>query len=162
MWLGAIDTFVTGTAGLLVLVVPLPLEAALLGWLAAAECALFAAGLPLAYEFAFMEWNKMPFTCSYLPGKTTGVILLTAFLGIFAVVSVLSAILVSIVYRRIAWAIVLGLLPAVWMWTRHTRGIALGDVRLTYVEAPEPAVQFLNLGRSSEAARRHAGLAKRT
>jgi hypothetical protein len=90
MWLGAIDTFVTGTAGLLVLVVPLPLEAALLGWLAAAECALFAAGLPLAYEFAFMEWNKMPFTCSYLPGKTTGVILLTAFLGIFAVVPVLS------------------------------------------------------------------------
>jgi len=52
------------------LLAPFPLELKLLGWHAVVEVALFGGFALLCYEWAFSSWEKLPFTCSHLPGKT--------------------------------------------------------------------------------------------
>ena len=67
-WINAVDSFVL-VAVCMVLVLPVTLEARLTGWRAAAEIVLVAAAQLLIYDRVFFDWDKLPFTCSYLPGS---------------------------------------------------------------------------------------------
>ncbi len=54
-----------------VLLASLPLEVAALGWpVALAHSALAAALLLLFIESRLVEWSKIPFACSYIPGRS--------------------------------------------------------------------------------------------
>jgi hypothetical protein len=68
-WLRAVDRFGLLFGAAAMLVIPFPLEAWLLGWRALSESVLFAAFGLLCYEALFSSWEKLPFTCSYLPGS---------------------------------------------------------------------------------------------
>ena len=68
-WMRAVDRFILFWGAIPMLALPLPLEVRLLGWRAIAEAALFTAFGLLCYEWVFTDWQKLPFTCSHLPGK---------------------------------------------------------------------------------------------
>jgi len=98
-WLTAVDRFVLFWGAVLILI-PFPLDVRLLRWRGLAEAALSLGVGLLSYKWAFSSWEKLPFTCSHLPGKRPiGMIL--AFFGLIAVVSLLHGLLLSILYNGI-------------------------------------------------------------
>lgn len=143
-WLSAVDRFVLCWGAALMLAAPLPLELRLLGWRGMAEATLFLALGLLAYEWVFSSWDKLPFTCSHLPGKTP-IWMVLAFFGLLGVVAVLHSILLATLYSGAAFVVVLAVLLAAWKHVHRSRLQDWAELRLKYDEAPDPAVLGLNL-----------------
>ncbi len=69
-WLAAVQRFVIACGIVPVYLASLPATIAILGWLRAlAVTALGVLVALLCFERLFRNWRKLPFTCSYLPGK---------------------------------------------------------------------------------------------
>uniref|UniRef100_Q01YP6 Uncharacterized protein n=1 Tax=Solibacter usitatus (strain Ellin6076) TaxID=234267 RepID=Q01YP6_SOLUE len=146
-WLYAVDRFVLFTGATVMLVLPLPLEIYLLRWRTAAEMAMFTAVALLSYEMIFATWEKLPFTCSHLPGKTPAWILTLQFVGLLTLLPMVNGILLESLYRPILYLVVMAIVVAVWANTHATRRDDWGELRLKYEESPDPAVHGLNLMR---------------
>lgn len=144
MWLPAVDLFVLFWGSLLLLVIPFPLEIRLLGGRGVAEAMLFLVLGLLSYEWYFSSWEKMPFTCSHLPGKAP-IWMVLAFFGLFAVVSLLNALLLLILYNPVAFVVILAIMLTVWTRMHRMRRRGWTELRLKFEELPEPAVRSLNL-----------------
>lgn len=143
-WLQAVDRFVLFWAALLFLL-PLALEVRWLGWRGIAEPVLLSAAGLLAFHCFFASWNKLPFTCSHLPGKTPGWILALQFFGVITLVPVLQAVLLAALYNRIAYPGVLAAVIFAWTRARAARREGRTDLRLKYEELADPAIHGLNL-----------------
>jgi len=144
-WLWAMDRFVLFFGALAMLVIPFPLEARLLGWRALGESALFAVFGLLCYEAIFSSWEKLPFTCSYLPGKRPMWMLALRLMALLALLPLVNAILLACLYNWALYAGVLLLLVAFWARVHRVRRESWGEGRLRYDEAPDPAIHSLNL-----------------
>ncbi len=69
-WQAAVQRFVIACGIVPVYLASLPASIAILGWLRAlAVTALGVLVALLCFERLFRDWRKLPFTCSYLPGK---------------------------------------------------------------------------------------------
>ena len=144
-WLRAIDRFVLFWLVPVILLVPLPLEIVLLGARAAGELMVFAVGGLLVYERLFFEAEKLPFTCSYLPGKRPAWTIVLAFIGVVSLLPVANLMLVSLLESRIPALLFVALLVVTWTWIHRLRELSWAELPLMYEEAPEPAVRTLNL-----------------
>jgi hypothetical protein len=143
-WLPAIDRLTFCWIALLWLV-PLPLELAWLGRQGIAETVLTWSLAVTSYECLFQSWSKLPFTCSYLPGKTPGWMLALRFFAVIALAPLLQAALLAALLHPVSYAIVLTAillaLGSIHSLRRQTRA----HLRLRFDEAPEPEVQSLHL-----------------
>jgi hypothetical protein len=144
-WLRAVDRFALCTVAPVILLVPLPLEVAMLGARAAGESIMFAVGGLLVYERLFFEAEKLPFTCSYLPGKRPAWTIVLAFIGIVSLLPVANLMLVSLLESRLTALLFVALLVVTWTWIHRARELSWAELPLMYEEAPEPAVRTLNL-----------------
>ena len=144
-WMLAVDRLVLFCAVAAMLAAPFPLEVRLLGWRALAEGMLFTITALLCYESLFVEWDKLPFTCSYLPNKTPAWVLSLRLLGLLTLLPVVNWILLSCLYSPIAYGVILSVLTALWLRVHVERRENWNDLRLKYEEAPDPAVHGLNL-----------------
>jgi hypothetical protein len=143
-WLQAIDRFVL-FFGAMAMLVPFPLEAGLLGWRAVSEAALSAAFGLMSYEAIFSSWEKLPFTCSYLPGKKPMWMVALRLFALLALLPVVNAILLAGLYNWAWFASALLALLAIGARMRRARRQAWEEIRLRYDEAPEPAIHSLHL-----------------
>jgi hypothetical protein len=146
-WMIAMDRFVLFWGAILILVLPFPFEFRLLGWRGVAETGLFMALGLLSYDWFFSSWEKLPFTCSHLPGKLPAWILLAS-LGLLEALSLLHRFLLAILYIPVGFGVVLALLLVAWTYMRRDRRKAQVEFRLQYDDVPEPAVRELKLLRS--------------
>ena len=144
-WLRAVDRFVLVPGALAMLILPFPLEVHLLGWRAVGESALFAVFAMLCYEMVFSTWEKLPFTCSHLPGKTPAWHLTLYLLGLLVVLPTVNWLLLECVYHPAAFVVALTVLLAIWARLHAAREEGWGDLRLKYEESPDPAIHGLNL-----------------
>jgi hypothetical protein len=144
-WLVAVDRFVLVSGITVMLALPLPFEVYLLGWRALAESLIFAAVALLCYEWIFSAWEKLPFTCSHLPGKTPAWIVTLQLLGLLGSLPIVNALLLEALYRPILYGILLALIVAIGAHIHATRRDDWGYVRLKYEEEPDPAIHGLNL-----------------
>jgi hypothetical protein len=144
-WMRAVDHFILFWGVIVMLALPLPLEVYLLGWRAVAEAAIFAAFGLLCYEYVFTDWQKLPFTCSHLPGKIPAWKLTLYGIGILGAFPLVNGLLLISLYQPIAYAVLLAVLAAVWRGLYSARREGFGDLRLTYDDLPEPAIHGLNL-----------------
>ena len=143
-WVRAVDRFLLFW-GALLMAAPLPLEIRWLGWRGLGEAALACAVGLLAYDCFFSSWNKLPFTCSHLPGKTPGWSLALQFFGVVTLVPVLNAAFLATLYHGLVFVPVLAVLIAAWTRAHALRREGWSDLRLKYEELPDPAVHGLNL-----------------
>jgi hypothetical protein len=144
-WLRAVDRFVLYPGALAMLILPFPLEVHLLGWHAVAESVLFAAFGMVCYEMDFASWEKLPFTCSHLPGKTPAWILSLYLLGLLIALPTVNWLLLECLYHPLLFAATLIALLAAWARLHAMRCESWLYLRLSYEEAPDPAVHGLNL-----------------
>jgi hypothetical protein len=145
-WLSAVDGLATVPAILLILVLPAPFEIAMLGWPGLRESILFAAGYLLLYESMFYGWQKLPFTCSYVPGQKNGFFVVLRFFAVLAVLPAISGVFVAIVSRPGVYAFMLTVLLAAWYSVRRSRRDTWSYTPLRFIEEVEPEVRSLNLG----------------
>jgi hypothetical protein len=143
-WLEAIDRLVLIVA-VGVLLVPLPFEYKIVGPRAIAEIALFGTAAAVSYEVVFRSWEKLPFTCSQLPGKTPMWILVLRVYVFLSLLPLPCFILLSCLYSPVGFLIVLGPLIAIGRYLHASRREYRSEARLVYEESPEPAVQELGL-----------------
>lgn len=146
-WLDAVDRFVLWAGAALVLLLPLPFEARVIGWRSLGAIALFVAIGLLLYEWLFQEWRKLPFTCSHLPGKTPLWILTLYGIGLVTMVPVLNAIVSAALFSGAGFTFVLVMTAVAWRRVHTTRREMWGELRLKYDEVPDPAVHGLGLGK---------------
>jgi hypothetical protein len=144
-WLSAVDRFVLFWGMALMLILPLPLEVRLLGWHGMAEAALFLVLGLTTYEWVFYSWEKLPFTCSHLPGKTPMWIVVMQFFGLITLVPVVHSLLLATLYNGVAFVIVLAVLLAAWEQIHGMRRQGQAELRLKYDEVPDSAIYALNL-----------------
>ena len=144
-WLRAVDRFVLMNGVAVMLLAPFPLELKLVGWHAVVEVALFGGFALLCYEWAFSSWEKLPFTCSHLPGKTPMWIRFLQFLGLLGALPVVNYILLSGVYYPTVFLVVMTVQLAVWKRIHASREDGWGEQRLQYEETPDQAIHGLNL-----------------
>jgi hypothetical protein len=143
-WMKAVDRLVLTCAAAMALL-PFPLEAWLLGWRAVSEMALFAAFGLVCYEAVFRSWEKLPLTCSYLPGKQLMWMVALKLFGLLALLPVINAVLLACLYSPVLYTCVLLILLAVWVRLFRPRRQAWGELRLRFEEAPDPEIHTLNL-----------------
>ncbi len=146
-WMRAVDRFILFWGAVLMLAIPLPFEMRLLGWRAAAEAAIFSGFGLLCYEWVFTDWQKLPFTCSHLPGKIPTWILFLYGVAILGALPLVNGLLVVSLYQPVVYLILFALVLAVWRALFSARRAGLDELRLTYDDLPEPAVHGLNLMR---------------
>lgn len=144
-WLRAVDRFVLMNGAAVLLLAPFLLELKLVGWHAVLEVALFGGFALLCYEWAFSSWEKLPFTCSHLPGRTPMWILFLQFLGLLAVLPLVNYILLCGVYYPSVFLVVMTIQLAVWKRIHAAREDGWGEQRLKYEETPDQAIHGLNL-----------------
>jgi hypothetical protein len=144
-WLRAVDSFVLFWGAVVMLGVGLPLEIKLLGWRACAEVLLSAAFALLCYEWVFSSWEKLPFTCSHLPGKTPMWIRALQLFALLGLLPVVNAVLLACLFQPAAFAAALIALSLASIRMRTSRRDTWSELRLRYEEEPDPAVHTLNL-----------------
>jgi len=144
-WLRAMDRLVLTAGAFAVVLLPLPLEWRLLGWHAPAEAAMAAAFGLLCYEAVFASWDKLPFTCSSLPGKTPAWIKALQLLAVVTALDAIHHLLLICLELPALYAVVFTALITAAVGLRHFRRAAWSELRLKYDEAPEPAIHGLNL-----------------
>jgi hypothetical protein len=144
-WMRAVDRFILFWGAALMLVVPLPFEVKLLGWRALAEAAIFTAFGLICYEWVFTNWQKLPFTCSHLSGRIPAWILTLWGIGILTALPMVNGLLVISLYHPVVYAILFAAIIAFWLGLYSARRQGFGELRLTYDDLPDPAIQGLNL-----------------
>lgn len=145
-WLRSVDRLAVFPALLLIVVAPAPVEIALLGWRGLGEATLFIAAYLLLYESLFYEWQKLPFACSYLPGRVHVFVTALRGLGVLTALPIINAIAVASLYNPWGYLFVFVALLVIWNAVRYSRRLDWGNERLRYEEDPEPAVRSLRLG----------------
>jgi hypothetical protein len=144
-WLRAMDRFVLFFGGVAAVLLPFPLEVWLVGWRAVSEAALIAVFGLACYEVLFASWEKLPFTCSYLPGQKPMWMVALRLFALLAALPMVNAILLACLYNWVLFGVVFAALLAVGIRFHRSRREAWGEVRLRYEESPDPAVHTLNL-----------------
>lgn len=144
-WMAAVDRFVLIAGATVLLLIPFPLEIKLLGWLAVTESILIAAFGLLCFEWIFYSWEKLPFTCSHLPGKFPIWIRALQLFAILGLLAPVNAVLLACLFDRPLYIAVVVVLCVSWAMIHANRMRAHGEVHLRYEESPEPAVISLSL-----------------
>ncbi len=148
-FLAAVERFLMWFAIAPVALVTLPLEMDLLGVAQGLAAAILCAQSSLILaEVLLAQFEKIPFTSSYLPGRRP--VIETLLLYSFAVIAYISvwSIMLSRAVQTLSFTIVFSaVLLAVWLWIRNGRLRYRVDGRLEFEELPELAVQTLSIQR---------------
>jgi predicted permease len=154
-WLAATERFVTWCGIAPVFVASLPASLSILGWPRAAVATALSFFIALIwFEATFREWRKLPFTCSYLPGKRP-VWLTALFYSLATPFLAPAGKLVLYCSSNLTGFVALATFIAVLWWKLRARRLRLwSECTLHFEETAEAVVTALDLepgaGRSTE------------
>jgi hypothetical protein len=131
-----------------VLLVTLPFETLGLGWvLAFAHIALVAVLTLWLIEVRLREWHKIPFTCSYVPGRRNLWQTIGAYLLLFGVlIPTITSFEVHLL-RPFVMLGVTGMISFFYFSMRSAREALWRIVPLLFDESDEPLIRTLRLNR---------------
>ena len=133
-WMSAVERFVVVCVIAPVNLAALPVSMLLLG----APLALRTTGLQIlvslaVFEFLFYSWQQLPFTCSYVPGKTSLILQLGGWLVVMTMlVPMLARAVASLAQMPMVFVFYLPVFVGIWLWSRHRRRDGWGEAPLIY------------------------------
>jgi hypothetical protein len=131
-----------------VLLIALPIEVfALGGGLAFAHIAMVAVLMLLLMEARLYEWHKIPFTCSYLPGRRNIWQIMAVYLGLFVVLIPVITSFEARLLRPFFLLAIAGALSFLYFSLRSRRRAQWRIVPLLFDESDEPLIATLRLNR---------------
>ncbi len=145
-WLAAVQRFVIAGAIVPVYLASLPASIAILGWLRAfAVTALGALVALLCFERLFRDWCKLPFTCSYLPGKQMVWLLLFRYSVAMLYFAAIPPMLLAASGELAAFLALATALVLLWRRWRGKRLAQWAEGALLWEETQEAEVMALHL-----------------
>jgi predicted permease len=145
-WLAAVGRFVIVCGIAPVYLASLPASIAILGWLRAlAVTSLGILVALLCFERLFRDWCKLPFTCSYLPGKQMVWMLLFRYSVGMIYFAAIPPMLLSASGELAAFLALFTGLFLFWRRWRAKRLAQWAEAAMLWVEAPEADLQALHL-----------------
>ena len=99
-WMEAVERFVLAYTVVPIYLAAAPIAVQVLGWELATRMTVLQVLVSLSvFEFLFYSWQRLPFTCSYLPGKRPLVAVLAGYLGALGALIPTLAIFISVASR---------------------------------------------------------------
>ena len=146
-WLAAVQRFVIACGIVPVYLASLPASIAILGWVrAVGVTALGILVALLCFERLFRDWCKLPFTCSYRPGKQmVWLLLFRASVGMIYFAAIPPLLLTASGELASFLALFTGLV-LLWRRWRGKRLAQWAEGAMLWEEAPEADLQALHLG----------------
>lgn len=145
-WMRAVERFVFAVG-----IVPLVVIGAALVYIEAGPftaiawtvIALFVGAI--AFEILFRGWQKLPFTCSYLPGKRPLLITGSLFLALSPALILLALVVYASATNPASFVIVFAIGAGVWHRMRTVRMRTWGTGPLRFEESAEAEVETFDL-----------------
>jgi hypothetical protein len=138
-WMSAVERFVMVYAILPIYILLAPAAVMTLGWSVAARMmALQALASLTIFEILFSNWQQLPFTCSYAPGKKPLTSVIGTYLAaVFFLAPALSIIIATLSQLTVTFLFGLTLFLAAWLRARYLRRQGWGEARLIWEDVPE-------------------------
>ena len=117
------------------------------GPMAAAAHLLLALAVALVtIEWLFLGFPKVPFTCTYQPGKANLRVTWPRYFAVFVLYcAVLPSLASRVEARPVAWAVSVGALLVAWAWLARLREGRAAAGRLVFDDAAHPHLTVLGL-----------------
>jgi len=144
-WMSAVERFAIAFVIAPIHLISLPAAVALLGWPTAARTTIFQLVVALAaFDVLFNSWQQLPFTCTYVPGKTSLLVAAGFWLESLGVLLPLLSVMIAAASRITGiFVVYLAIFLALWIWLRRRRREGWGEARLLYEDLGEA---LLDLG----------------
>jgi len=89
------------------------------------------------FEVLFYSWQKLPFTCSYIPGERPLAGIVAKYMAMLcAVVPILSIVIVVGSQVLFLFPIYLAMFGGLWIWLCRRRREGWGEAKLIYEDLP--------------------------
>ncbi len=145
-WLAAVERFVIWLGIVPIFIASFPAAAAILEWpRAAAVMSLTFLAALLWFELMFRHWRKLPFTCSYLPGKKPVLFILARYSLAVPLLGPAGQLILHGSASVPGFVALFTFLAAPWLTLRRERRNLWRECALCYEEAPDAAVMTLDL-----------------
>ncbi|HWD99020.1 MAG TPA: ABC transporter permease, partial [Bryobacteraceae bacterium] len=146
-WLAATERFVIWLGIAPVFAASLPAAIAILGaWRAFGVTALSFLTAVLWFEARFRKWRKLPFTCSFLPAKSSAAVTLVRYgVGSYLLVGT-GALILYCSIEPAAFVALITFQIALWWKLMRSRRASWKDAPILYEDLPEAEVNPLELG----------------
>jgi putative ABC transport system permease protein len=133
-WMSAVERFVVVGVIAPIYLISTPVAATVLDWPVALRMAVLQLLVSLiTFDLMFNEWQQLPFTCSYVPGKHPLMSLAGSWIAVLGVVTPILTIMIATVTRMPELFLLYGAVFAGdWIWARRRRREGWGEARLTY------------------------------
>lgn len=133
-WMSAVERFVMAYAIAPIYLVLFPVAGLVLGWPMATRMTILQLLVSLSmFEALFYSWQKLPFTCSHIPGERPLIGVVAKYLAMLcAVVPILSYMIAVASMAVFLFPIYFGIFGALWIWLRKQRREGWGEAKLIY------------------------------
>jgi hypothetical protein len=117
-WMSAVERFVMAYAIAHIYLILFPVAGYVLGYAVALRLTILQLLISLSiFEFLFHSWQKLPFTCSYVPGARPLVGILAAYMAVLCTLAPILSV------------------SSIWFWLRRRRREGWGKARLIYEDS---------------------------
>jgi len=133
-WMSAVERFVIAYAIAPIYLILFPFAGYVLGWPLAVRMTLLQLLLTLSiFEVLFYSWQKLPFTCSYIPGERPLAGLVVKYMALLGVLVPILSVLTAVGNQALfLFPIYLAMFAALWIWQRRRRREGWGEAKLIY------------------------------
>jgi hypothetical protein len=137
-WMSAVERFVMAYAIAPIYLILFPVAGIVLGWPIAIRMTILQLLISLSiFEILFHSWQKLPFTCSYVPGKRPLVGIVGGYIAVLcAVVPILSVMIAAAGEFWFLFPFYLLNFGGIWIWMRRLRREGWGEAKLIYEDLP--------------------------
>ena len=150
-WLAAVERFVVWFGLAPLFVAALPAAIAILGLIRASGVTLLGFFAALVwFEAVFRKWQKLPFTCSYLPGKQQVWAIVLRYALASSLVGPAGQLILYCSAEPMAFIALFTFEAALWWGWRSKRRRMWAECALCYEELPEADIMTLGLKQPTE------------
>ena len=133
-WMSAVERFVIAYAVAPIYLVLFPIGGLVLGWPMAIRMTILQLLVSLSmFEALFYSWQKLPFTCSHIPGERPLIGLVARYLAMLSAVVPILSLMIAVASQAVfLFPIYLAIFGALWIWLRKQRREGWGEAKLIY------------------------------
>ncbi len=137
-WMSAVERFVLAYAIAPIYIVLFPVAEYVLGWPLAMRMTALQLLISLSiFEVLFYSWQKLPFTCSYIPGERPLAGVVGKYLGMLCAAVPVLAVAIAVGSQVLfLFPIYLAMFGGLWIWLRRRRREGWGEAKLIYEDLP--------------------------
>jgi hypothetical protein len=137
-WMSAMERFVMAYAVAPIYVILFPVTVYVMGWPIALRMTSLQLLVSLSiFEALFHSWQKLPFTCSYEPGKRPLVGIVGGYIAVLCgMVPIVSVVIATASQVWFVYPFYLLNFAGIYVWLRRQRREGWGEAKLMYEDLP--------------------------